>query len=175
MQQECQHVLSTGCVFVCLTGGLARWNWSFPPGTEEQGWETPRSAPRRRRRVSEALNLVSALACVRRFQLQFTRSLCLGLPLITQVLAVLSTFNSVPELQWRHGSRRLSQQEVLLHLLALADGAAHRSVGLSSPRRKPFGFLCFSGVAMLRDSSETSPCLLPMKSCLFLKVEAQLI
>lgn len=52
--------------------------------------------------------------------LQETHPQCLA-----KVLTVLSTFNSVSELQWKDGSKRLSQEEVLLHLLALAERAAH--------------------------------------------------
>lgn len=57
---------------------------------------------------------------------------------LPQVLAVLSTFNSVTELQWKDGSKAVSQEEVLRRLLALAEGAAHRSVSTSCTA------LCFS-------------------------------
>lgn len=50
---------------------------------------------------------------------------------LPQLLTVLSTFNSVTELQWTDGSKSLSQEEVLRRLLALAERAAHRSVNTS--------------------------------------------
>lgn len=44
-----------------------------------------------------------------------------------QVLTVLCVLSSSGELQWGDGVKILSQEEVLLHLLALAQNSAHRS------------------------------------------------
>uniref|UniRef100_A0A8C4DGL9 tRNA (32-2'-O)-methyltransferase regulator THADA n=1 Tax=Dicentrarchus labrax TaxID=13489 RepID=A0A8C4DGL9_DICLA len=46
---------------------------------------------------------------------------------LAKVLTVLSVLSSSGELQWRDGVKILSQEEVLLHLLALAHNSAHRS------------------------------------------------
>lgn len=43
-----------------------------------------------------------------------------------QVLSVLCVLSSSWELQWRDGVQALSQEEVLLHLLALTQKSAHR-------------------------------------------------
>ncbi len=48
-------------------------------------------------------------------------------PSSSQVLTVLCVLSSSGELQWRDGVKILSQEEVLLHLLALAQNSAHRS------------------------------------------------
>ncbi len=47
-------------------------------------------------------------------------------PSSSQVLAVVCMLSSSGELQWRDGVKILSQEEVLLHLLALAQKSAHR-------------------------------------------------
>ncbi|XP_037321311.2 thyroid adenoma-associated protein [Pungitius pungitius] len=44
---------------------------------------------------------------------------------LAKVLTVLRVLSSSAELQWRDGSRRLSQEDALLRLLALAQGSAH--------------------------------------------------
>ncbi|XP_051271703.1 thyroid adenoma-associated protein homolog isoform X2 [Dicentrarchus labrax] len=44
---------------------------------------------------------------------------------LAKVLTVLSVLSSSGELQWRDGVKILSQEEVLLHLLALAHNSAH--------------------------------------------------
>lgn len=46
----------------------------------------------------------------------------------SQVLQVLCVLSSSDELPWRDGARVLSLEEVLLHLLTLAQNSAHRSV-----------------------------------------------
>lgn len=46
----------------------------------------------------------------------------------SQVLQVLCVLSSSDELPWKDGARVLSLEEVLLHLLTLAQNSAHRSV-----------------------------------------------
>jgi len=62
--------------------------------------------------------------CIHIFLLLLTVSLSLS---SSQVLSVLCVLSTTTELPWSDGVKMLSQEELLLHLLALAQNSTHRS------------------------------------------------